>query len=123
MKKLPKPKAPTKVNSMKPRSTNNSAQPVTMLRRLKARRFSLASVSACAKTSINSATSAGTSRATNIPRHPVICNSADPISGASMGETENTSMIAAIIRVASAPVIMSRTMARGTTPSAAPPRP
>ena len=57
------------------------------------------------------------------PRHPVICNSADPISGASMGETENTSMIAAIIRVASAPVIMSRTMARGTTPSAAPPRP
>ena len=40
-----------------------------------------------------------------------------------MGETEKVSMILAIIRVASAPVIMSRTMARGTTPNAAPPKP
>ena len=40
-----------------------------------------------------------------------------------MGETENTSIMAAINRVASFPVDISRMIARGTTIRAAPPSP
>ena len=123
MKKLPKPKAPIKVQSRKPRSMSSPQQPLSRVPRLKGLRFSCASVSGWAKASRASDSTEATSKAAKIPRQPVIGNRAEPASGASIGETENTSMIAAIIRVASGPVIMSRTMARGTTPSAAPPRP
>ena len=58
-----------------------------------------------------------------MPRQPVTSSNPDPASGASIGDTENTRKIAAIIRVASAPENMSRTIARGTTPIAAPPSP
>jgi hypothetical protein len=58
-----------------------------------------------------------------MPRHEVSAITPDPASGASMGETEMTSMIAAIMRVASGPVCMSRMIARGTTMTAAPPKP
>ena len=123
MKKLPKPKAPMKVKSMKPRSRSNAPQPVSSVAMRNGRRFSGASVSGWPKASTARLASAATSSATKMPRQPVTASKAEPTRGASMGDTENTSMIAAMIRVASGPVAMSRTMARGTTPSAAPPKP
>ena len=47
----------------------------------------------------------------------------DPANGASIGDTEITSMTIAISRVASVPVDQSRMIARGMTITAAAPRP
>ena len=50
-----------------------------------------------------------------MPRQPASAMTPDPASGASIGETEITSITAAMSRVAAAPVYMSRMMARDTT--------
>ena len=111
------------VHNRKDLSPNNSALPRSRLPMLNGRRLAGAKVSGCATASVTRLSTDATKRAPKMPRHPVTHISADPVNGASMGDTENTSMIAAIIRVASAPVSMSRTIARGTTPKAAAPRP
>ena len=87
------------------------------------RRLAGARVSGWAKAKRARLTTEANRSAAKIPRQPVMTKSADPASGASIGETENTRKIFDIMRVACAPVNMSRTMARGTTPKAAPPSP
>ena len=66
---------------------------------------------------------AASNSATKIDRQPETRISKLPASGASIGETEITSITSAIRRVALAPVCRSRMIARGTTIATAPPSP
>ncbi len=116
------PKPPTKVRARNMRSVRSRAAPARRRRALTGTRFRGGSVSGRRNAIIARLTRPAAPRTPKIARHSATAMTAEPARGASIGETEMTSMIIAIIRVASCPVCMSRMIARGTTMTAAAPR-
>jgi hypothetical protein len=117
------PSAPIAVRPMKRRSRSSRAKARSVLGRSLCARSGAGRVSrSVVATSTNpSPPSAATSQ--KIARHPSDSITTLPTSGARIGETLNTSISIAMSCVASGPVCRSRTIARGITIGAPPPRP
>lgn len=117
------PKPPIMISPMKWRSVSRRRIPESMRPTRTARRRAGSSVSGRAKTIRPRLASDATPSTAKISRHPPQAITSEPVKGASIGDTEMTIMIAAIIFAASGPVAMSRITARGTTISVAAPSP
>ena len=122
-KKLAIPKPPTKVGPRNAGLVIRVRVPRISERRLTGWRFPGARVSGRAKRVTSRLRIAATHSTAKMARQPETRISRLPARGASIGETEITSITSAISRVAWVPVYMSRITARGITITTAPPTP
>ena len=121
--KLENPKPPMSVNPIKTGSRNSVLVPAQSDLRFTFTRASGAKVSGNTKPTINRLRPAAMHSTQKIMRQSPKAIIPLPKNGASMGETEITSMTIAIRRVAADPVCISRITALGTTIRTAPPKP
>lgn len=101
MKKPDIARPPTKVSPMKTGSRKSTFAPRPRVARLMGLRSDLGRVSCWNRAVMAKARTAATAMAAKIARQPVSAIIPAPASGASMGETEKTSMISPINLVAS----------------------